>query len=348
MIFQLRALPPSTAKKKQQMTRPIETDFASKGRVDGSLEVAPEGAARGSLLEVSRNEVLRRPLLEVAFEEVLLRPFNRSTDVAPCIGFTDGVSADSLKAEASVRLSPVPAFVPQEPVFAFEGCVDGLDPRWNVVGWARLRAAADARISVALYVGRSAIAFDVAKRFRGDLFDAKVGDGKYGFQLAIPADLFDGLRHRLEVRVRADVDEAPLGELDIILPTHATRRTEGRDGIHAAKLVEEVLGVAFEISLEQRATFAMDLTNELALVAQNYDFATAISLLYIHVLKRRVDEGGLQTRLTRLSTYPEQLLDVVREVVFSDEASEVLRQVTGTQIFSLDPLRAWTRARRFA
>ena len=51
-------------------------------------------------------------------------------------------------------------------------------------------------------------------------------------------------------------------------------------------------------------------------MARDYDFSVAIGLLYVQILKRRVDEGGLPTRLTRLSSHPEQLLDVVKEVVF--------------------------------
>ncbi|WP_298283258.1 hypothetical protein [Acidocella sp.] len=230
-----------------------------------------------------------------------------------------------------------------------EGYVDGLDPRWNVVGWVRMPARPERRLSVGLLAEEVLIATDTALRFRGDLLAARYGDGNYGFHLAIPGRFFDGGRHRLAVRVLGEDSETVLGRLELTLPARPPRRAEPqRETAKAAALVAEVLGARAEITPAELEGFAQDLSEELGSIARHYDAATAIGLLYVHVLRRRADEDGLQTRLTRLSQTPEQMSEVVREVVFSDEAAVSLRQGTGGRLPSLAPLRAWARLRRFA
>ena len=143
--------------------------------------------------------------IEAKLKPQLIQPAGLSIDAASEIDIKKDATAEL------VRVGLPIALIPPHPLgtsvksskLAFEGCVDGLDPRWNVVGWARLPADAEQRLQVALFVGSRVAAVDVAERFRGDLLDVQYGDGKYGFQLSIPAELFNGARHQLEVRVRS-------------------------------------------------------------------------------------------------------------------------------------------------
>ncbi len=234
---------------------------------------------------------------------------------------------------------------PAKPVW--EGYVDGLDPRWNVVGWVRVPARPERRLTVGLMAGDTVIATDTALRFRGDLVAVNYGDGHYGFHLAIPGRFFDGGRHKLAVRVLGEAGEAILGQLEITLPSRPPRRAEPGEEVKAANLVAAVIGTRRAATPAELETFAQELSEALELVARQYDAATAIGLLYVHVLRRRADEDGMQTRLTRLSRDPDQLDEVVREVVFSDEAVASLRGGAGLQLPALTAIRAWTRLRRF-
>jgi len=229
-----------------------------------------------------------------------------------------------------------------------EGYIDGLDSRWHVVGWARSLLVADERLKVELIEEGRLVSSEVAMRFRGDLLDARRGDGKYGFQLSIPASLFDGMRHSFAVRVAPPGELAVLGQLDIILPSRLPKAAGGQEApgtVSAAKLVESVFGGNVAQPAQYLETYVQHLTTALDTVAREFDFATALGLLYVHILRRRIDEGGLQTRLTRLSKNPEQLGDVVREVMHSDEAQSRIKRPSGYHLPDLEAIRAWTRLR---
>jgi hypothetical protein len=231
---------------------------------------------------------------------------------------------------------------------AVEGYIDGLDARWHVVGWARSVKIADERLKVELMEEGRAVASDTAMRFRGDLLDARRGDGKYGFQLSIPTSLFDGRRHSFIVRVAPPGGLEVLGQLDIVLPSRLPKSAgvkETTAKATAANLVESVLGGGVAQPAQYLETYVQHLTKALDAVAREYDFATALGLLYVHILHRRIDEGGLQTRLTRLSKNPEQLGDVIREVVYSDEAQSRIKRPSGYHLPDLEAIRAWTRLR---
>lgn len=226
-----------------------------------------------------------------------------------------------------------------------------MDARWNVVGWVRSVQVVSERLTVELTEAGRVVSSDIAMRFRGDLLDARRGDGQYGFQLAVPPSLFDGRRHGFVVRLAPPAERAVLGQLDIVLPSRLPKTS----GVHkaavqmsAAKLVESVLDGAVAQPLEYMETYVQQLTHALDAVARDYDFATALGLLYVHILRRRIDAGGLQTRLTRLSKSPEQLGDVVREVVYSDEAQTNIKAGSGYHLPDLEAVRAWTRLRPIA
>lgn len=249
--------------------------------------------------------------------------------------------------EAAILDVAEPAEEPAAPP-TVESYIDGLDSRWHVVGWARSLLSADERLKLELVEGNQVVSTDTAMRFRGDLLDSKRGDGKYGFQLSIPTGLFDGRRHGFTVRVARPAEPVVLGELDIILPSRLPKMAGGQAGaakVTAAQLVEDVLGTGTAQPAQYLETYTQHLTKALDAVAREYDFATALGLLYVHILRRRIDEGGLQTRLTRLSKKPEQLGDVVREVVYSDEAQSRVKKQNGYHLPDLEAIRAWTRLR---
>ncbi len=236
---------------------------------------------------------------------------------------------------------------PPEALATFEGYMDGLDSRWNVVGWARSLPEVEERLTVELVEDGRAVSSDIAIRFRGDLLAAKRGDGRYGFQLAIPTSLFNGMRHSFTVRVAQPGTANVVGQLDIILPSRLPK-TAGGGGVElvsAAKLVESVLDGGVAQTPQYLETYILHLTRALEAVVREYDFVTALGLLYIHILRRHIDESGLQTRLTHLSQNPEQLGAVVTEVVYSEEAQSRIKNTNGYHLPDLEAILAWTRLR---
>lgn len=259
-------------------------------------------------------------------------------------GFTGSGTVMEFPAAAPPAAAPASAPVAAQ----VEGYIDGLDARWNVVGWARSFLAVDERLKVELVEDGQAVSAEMAMRFRGDLLDAGRGDGQYGFQLSIPAHLFDGLRHRLSVRVAAPAQPAVLGQLDIVLPSRLPKSAGVEDSpskISAARLVESVLGGGMAQPAHALDGYVRQLSEALSAVAQNFDFTTALGLLYVHVLRRRIDEGGLKSRLTQLLQDPDRLGHVVREVVLSEEAQGRIKRQSGYCLPDLEAIRAWTRLR---
>ncbi|WP_298264753.1 hypothetical protein [Acidocella sp.] len=236
------------------------------------------------------------------------------------------------------------------PPASFQGYVDGLDAHWHVVGWARPLRGGDERVIVELVENGRVVARETAMRFRGDLVDAGIGDGKYGFQLGIEPGLFDGMRHELGVRVVQDgQDAAMLGALDIMLPSRLPKAGQRVDAAaRASQLVDGVLGDAAAQTAAYFETYIQHLTVALDAVARQFDFATALGLLYVHILRRHIDGGGLQTRLMRLSMRPEELGEVVREIMQSEEALGRIKKLGGYQLPGLEAIQAWTRLRPVA
>jgi hypothetical protein len=272
--------------------------------------------------------------------------------VAPALTKPELVAASvPVDGQSAVTETVLDKPLPPTPVAAaptVEGYIDGLDARWHVVGWARSVQIADERLKVELVEEGRAVSSDMAMRFRGDLLDARRGDGKYGFQLSIPTSLFDGRRHSFSVRVAPPNEPAVLGQLDIVLPSRLPKSAgvkETTAKVTAASLVESVLGGGVAQPAHYVESYVQHLTKALDAVAREYDFATALGLLYVHILRRRIDDGGLQTRLTRLSKNPEQLGDVIREVVHSDEAQSRIKRASGYHLPDLEAIRAWTRLR---
>jgi hypothetical protein len=228
----------------------------------------------------------------------------------------------------------------------FEGYVDGLNHQWRVIGWARPLQADTKRLHVQLVEDDCVLDTAVADSFRGDLLAARKGDGQYGFSLQIPASLFDGSRHTLGVRVAGRAVAGNVGTLDVALPNRAPPKAAGAAPKTAADVLQAVLPPRSSGGALPDAQEA-ELTRVLADIAHAYDQATALGLLYVHVLRRRIDHDGLKTRLTRLSTAPAELTTIVREVLASDEAKLLYRPGSSHRFPDISALDVWTRLRRF-
>jgi hypothetical protein len=301
------------------------------GTPEGSGRGTPENADRGTPEGAPAAVVVEAVVVEAVVVEAVAGPGAGVT-----VSVAEVVAAETMLAAGTAAAPTV------------EGYIDGLDSRWHVVGWARSLQRDDERLKVELLENDRAVCSDMAMRFRGDLLDARLGDGKYGFQLSIPGSLFDGMRHEFAVRVALPAEQAVLGRLEISLPSRLPKSAgvqETTATVTAAKLVETVLGGGVAQPAHYLDSYVAHLTKALDAVAREYDFATALALLYVHILRRRIDEGGLQTRLTRLSKHPEQLGDVVREVVQSDEAQSRIKKPSGYHLPDLEAIRAWTRLR---
>lgn len=79
------------------------------------------------------------------------------------------------------------------------GHLDHVGPD-RIAGWARDGGDDTRRLVLELYDGEQRIARFVADKMRTDLANAGLGDGRYGFWLALPASLFPMPVHRVSVR----------------------------------------------------------------------------------------------------------------------------------------------------
>jgi len=215
-----------------------------------------------------------------------------------------------------------------------------------VIGWARALADDRERLHVQLVEDGCVLDTAIADMFRGDLLGARKGDGQYGFSLKIPAKLFDGSRHTLLVQVEGRAAPASIGTLDVALPNRAPPKALGAAPKTAYEVLQIVLPQGKSADTQPEA-HAAEITDVLGEIARIYDHATALGLLYVHVLHRRIDHDGLQTRLTRLSAAPAELATVVREVLASDEAKRLYRPGSAHRFPNISALEVWTRLRRF-
>ena len=232
----------------------------------------------------------------------------------------------------------------------FVGYIDGPDAKWRVIGWARALQpnASDAvRLGIRLLENGVEIVAATAERFRGDLLAAGIGDGSYGFLLPLPARMFDGLRHLFEIRVTGATGPDLLGELDIALPSRAPAMLEPQGFVAqtAKALVQKALRPRRSNINHDIHAYAAELTLTMKDIVNTYDYATALGLLYVHVLRRRIDEGGLQSRIHRLGVDPGDFDEIIFEVLASDETQTRYKANQEAGFPDLAPLRAWTGLR---
>lgn len=83
------------------------------------------------------------------------------------------------------------------------GCLDSCSAI-QVRGWAYNRAAPLERPEIVCRVNGVEVARGEASQYRPDLKELGLGDGRYGFTLALPPRLVDGQHHMVDVRARVD------------------------------------------------------------------------------------------------------------------------------------------------
>lgn len=78
------------------------------------------------------------------------------------------------------------------------GNVDGIHGT-AIVGWAQDADDPGTPLEIDLVVGKRLVCRGIANILREDLIHAGIGDGRHGFQIAMPAELFDGSEYALSL-----------------------------------------------------------------------------------------------------------------------------------------------------
>lgn len=76
--------------------------------------------------------------------------------------------------------------------------VEGL----TVFGWAFNKADPEERVEVVVLVDGEPVVEGMADKFRQDLLDAGIGDGKHAFEITIPEEYADGKEHEINIIVK--------------------------------------------------------------------------------------------------------------------------------------------------
>ena len=104
--------------------------------------------------------------------------------------------------ESAVHLQKVAFLDPtsnRQVVDSLEGSFDGFEGLC-AVGWAHDEAKGDIPVSLDVLANNRWVASGHAELLRGDLLDAKIGDGTHGFKIPLPVELCDGGRYEICVR----------------------------------------------------------------------------------------------------------------------------------------------------
>src|SRR5271170_2768059 len=67
----------------------------------------------------------------------------------------------------------------------------------TITGWVADSERLDRRLRLELLIDGETVLRTVAERFRSDVEAAGVGDGRYGFEITVPAKYCDGALHAL-------------------------------------------------------------------------------------------------------------------------------------------------------
>ena len=137
-------------------------------------------------------------------------------------------------------VSSSPADVTSEP--GIIGFIDVIEPR-KVSGWAWNPQAPGVRLDVEVVLDGQVLAIARAERRRGDLAEANVGDGHYGFVALLDEDLQPEMMGRIGARVLApDGEQIPL-----------LNRAQ-RSGLRLVETGEPLLSEMKELRAEARET----------------------------------------------------------------------------------------------
>lgn len=220
------------------------------------------------------------------------------------------------------------------------GSLDGLTGSNQLGGWAWIPGQG-IPIAVEIRDDGEPIGRVVANVFRQDLREAGIGDGRHGFLIDLPLPCCDGRFHEVTLHAHGEAGStAAIAARRVAFP----RRRAGNlpRGIPAAALLNTILG-----SAGAPGSTAFDRADIDALVAAARGLAsrfgddTALALLYVHLLHRRIDGEGLAMFLEHLATRPGDFEGVAEAILASPERRKLGRN---GRIAPLSGLTAWLDA----
>ena len=88
------------------------------------------------------------------------------------------------------------------------GCLDQVGPQW-IRGWACEAAAPDIPVRLRVLDNGVALGEVIADRYRRDLEDAGIGNGRHSFDIAIPGGFPAAEQHVIRVQRATDGREVP-------------------------------------------------------------------------------------------------------------------------------------------
>jgi len=145
--------------------------------------------------------------------------------------------------ETTVHLQEVsylPLTSKHEALDPIEGSFDGFDGLC-AVGWAHRETEGALPLNLDVLANNRWVASGRADLLRGDLLDAKIGDGTHGFRIPLPVELCDGGRY--EICVRAGEHAIPLSPGVQIFQRDSTLlgHIDGLDGPYVVGWVRNLL-----------------------------------------------------------------------------------------------------------
>ncbi len=85
--------------------------------------------------------------------------------------------------------------------FEIQGYLDKVEGLY-AIGWAFNKAKPEERLKVVVYVDDKPVAEGVADKFREDLLKAGIGDGRYGFEIRLPNQIFKDYPQEVKIKVK--------------------------------------------------------------------------------------------------------------------------------------------------
>ena len=139
------------------------------------------------------------------------------------------------------EVSYLPLTSKREVLDPIDGSFDGLDGLY-AIGWARREAEGALPLNLDVLANNRWVASGRADLLRGDLLDAKIGDGTHGFRIPLPVELCDGGRY--EICVRTGEHAIPLSPGVRIFQRDSTLlgHVDGLDGPYVVGWVRNLLG----------------------------------------------------------------------------------------------------------
>lgn len=197
------------------------------------------------------------------------------------------------------------------------GYVDGV-VHYEVFGWAWNPEAPRQRLEILLIENGVVVATQVADKYRSDLVAAGIGDGNYHFQIPLPAKIAEKDLYEISVVIGGE-ELTPLKGSPIRFDASLERtKLVKRSTALPERLSSYQLGA--EIGSEREATvIAGRIARDIERIAARFGADIALSMIYLYLLQRPIDQGGLKTRKSEIIRGRASYADVVRAIIQSAE-----------------------------